>query len=61
MKKVRCRVILLVVLVCLVNINVFSQTLEEEIDLSIDISPHIALRVGENINIDIEEPWSGGE
>ena len=34
---------------------------EKQLNMSIDISPHISLELGEDIDIALEKPWQGGE
>lgn len=59
--KTKIVTIIILLLILIFSGIVFAQTQEKRLNLLIDIHPYIELEIGEDMNIDVEQPWQGGE
>lgn len=59
--KTKIVTIIILLLILIFSGIVFAQTQEKSLNLLIDIHPYIELEIGEDMNIDVEQPWQGGE
>ncbi|MFW6269227.1 MAG: hypothetical protein ACOC4G_04010, partial [Bacillota bacterium] len=41
--------------------SVLALSVEEKLDLIIDVGSHVSLDIGDDIYIEVDRPWSGGE
>ncbi|SIR53153.1 hypothetical protein [Halanaerobium kushneri] len=61
MKKIILSSIIIVLFILILSGNSMAQSQREILNLAFDISPYITLEVGDDININLDQPWQGGE
>lgn len=52
---------LILVLILMATISAGAQPLEERLQLIVDVGPYVTLEAPEDIEIEVNQPWSGGE
>ena len=55
------KIVVVLIFLLVFSGNVFAESQEKSLNMLIDIKPYIDLKVGEDINISVDQPWQGGE
>ena len=55
------KIVVVLIFLLVFSGNVFAESQEKSLNMLIDIKPYIDLKVGEDINISVDQPWEGGE
>jgi|AntRauTorckE6833_2_1112554.scaffolds.fasta_scaffold31212_2 hypothetical protein len=61
MKNLILIILIFLTLILVLSGSIMALSQEKHLNMLIDISPYISLELGEDIDIDIDKPWQGGE